>query len=144
MRPTILTLFLSVVICCNSIGQQSVHVRTSKFSGRIVVFFGPNQTEYDSLAKEENSGIDEILNDFRFYAHKVQPFLKAHSIKSTLTNADIIKIVWLKKTITFERHKGAHIVGIVLSDSIHSPRVIFGVDTDAGLRQTFSEYFKIR
>jgi hypothetical protein len=108
------------------------------------VFFGPTQTEYDSLAKVENSGIDEVLSDFEFYARKVAPFLKMHGIKSASTSVDTIMIVWSKRTFTFERHGGAHIVGMILSDGIHPPRVKFGVDTDDGLKLVFVEYFTIR
>jgi hypothetical protein len=62
----------------------------------------PVKTEYDELAKDENSRIDEVLSDFQFYASKVKPFLGRQKIRSAITSANIIEIVWSKKNFRFD------------------------------------------
>jgi len=144
MRAISFLIFLSLASWSSLLVQQSLTPRFESFSGRIVVFFYPSQAEYDSLARDENSGIDEVLGDFQFYAGQVQSFLKDHQIASTMTEADVIEIEWSKKTFRFERCIGEHIVGMILSDGVHLPKVVFGVDTDDGLQQVFAEYFKTK
>jgi hypothetical protein len=144
MRTTIIILILLAISFFNLLAQQPVKPIITKYSGRVVVFFQVNQVEYDSLARDTASGIDDLVDDFQYYANKVQSFLKGHDIKSQLTSADIVEINWLKNNFIFDRHKGEQVVGMILSDSLQEPKIFYGVSTDDGLINKFVKYFKIK
>ena len=46
------------------ITQKNTPTDTIKVKGQAVVFFSLTQLEYEKLAKDANSGIDEVLSDF--------------------------------------------------------------------------------
>jgi len=129
----------------NLFAQQGRDSTKLVIIGQSAVFFGPSQQEYDSLAKDENSGIDEILSDFYYYQAPIAKFLKEHKIGVELTSAPLI-VAQLSdgKTQTYHRRDFGQVVGVLLIDGTQEPKVMLGVETDVDLIPELEKFFKLK
>ncbi|WP_242919692.1 hypothetical protein [Pontibacter liquoris] len=123
-----------------SVGSDTVLVR-----GRSVVFFSINQEEYDRILKEEgeDSGINEILDDFNYYASEVADSLNKAGFRTLLTTNKtfiIEKNNGQRNYVTRNNKKGE--VGVLLFDGLDEPKVDYGVGTDIDYFVMVQEYFK--
>lgn len=119
-----------------------VNTDTLRVSSPALVVFTCSQTERDSLARDPNSGVDEVLDDFLFYLQKVRPWLDSNRVAVLETTAERFVITRQGKTVyTYDRKADNHIVGCVLIAQGKSPRLISGVSTDYEYRQVFPKYY---
>lgn len=114
-------------------------------SGKSVVFFSINQEEYNRILKEEGQDpvINEILNDFSYYASEVVDSLNKVGFKTVLTTNRtfaIMKNNGQKNYITRDNNKGEF--GVLLFDGVNEPKVDYGVGTDIDYFAMVEEYFK--
>lgn len=115
-----------------------------KVDGKVAVFFTISQQEYDSLPKDPNSGIDEVLGDFNYYASIVVDSIEQRGYKTMMTGSRYIQINLdngTKKTFDRLANKES-IVGYVFSDGMKEPRIEYGVGTDIDLLSSFNGFIK--
>ena len=100
------------------IRQKNVPTDTIKVKGKAVVFFSLTQLEYEKLAKDANSGIDEVLSDFNYCADAVSDTIKQHGYKPIRTESRYIQVIFDNNTTkTFDRLSNkVHSTGYVLTN----------------------------
>jgi cellulose biosynthesis protein BcsQ len=110
-----------------------------------VLFFKPNESEYNALLKTlgENSGINEVDSDFGFYTNKVYDSISKTDLKVKIVTERIIKYS-TKSGIKFldrlKNEKGQY--GVIFNQPNCEPRIEFGVMTDVGIFRKLAEYNK--
>jgi len=112
---------------------------------RSVVFFSISQEEYDKIIKEEGegSGINEVIDDFNYYASEVTDSLRKVGFKTVMTNSKTFAFINNKDErnfITRDSKEGR--VGLLLFDGIKEPMLDYGVGTDIDYLSIVDEYFK--
>lgn len=118
---------------------------TITVSGKSIIFFSISQKEYDKIIKKEGeeSGIDEVLDDFNYYASEVADSLKMAGIKPLMTASRtfaIMKNNGRKSYISRDSKKG--ITGVLLFDGVNEPVLDYGVGTDIDYYSLVNEYFE--
>jgi len=112
--------------------------------GPRVVFFGPSRAERDSIARDEGLEIDDLMDDFNYYAGKAAVFLSRSGIPSEFSdNRTVILKVGASVVRTFDRKSIQDPVGMILTDGVHEPRVVPGAGTDRDLILQIQEYFHL-
>ena len=124
--------------------QAGVADDTLHVSGKAVVFFGPSPAEYVSMSHEEKDAIDHDLYYFYHFRNKVLPFLKLNEIEAISTVRPKILIQFAgNDSITYARSDFDRIVGLIMTDGRHEPRVFPGFATESELRSMFEAYFDL-
>ncbi|MCP3927196.1 MAG: hypothetical protein GY714_31950 [Desulfobacterales bacterium] len=137
-----LVVILSITVFASISTGDEKNNKSLKIKGRCVIFFGLPQNEIDSYTEEEQDEINEVTYDFYYYSNEAIPFLKEKGIKYYFTSTDNIQIkLQNNKTITYERKKMKHIVGVILTDG-KNPKVYLSIETDYS--DLFKNYFKIK
>ncbi len=108
-----------------------------------VLFFKPNESEYNELLKSlgENSGINEVDSDFGFYANKVYDSISKTGLKVKIVTERIIKYSTksgIKYLDRLKNEEGQY--GVIFNQPNCEPRIEFGVMTDVGMFQELAEY----
>ena len=113
-------------------------------SGPRVVFFGPSHAERDSVARDEGLEIDDLLDDFNYYAGKAVVFLNRAGIPSEFTDCRTVVVkAGTSAPRTFDRKSIQDPVGMILTDGVHEPRIVPGAGTDRDLILQIKEYFHL-
>jgi hypothetical protein len=115
---------------------------TLKAEGKTVIFFTISEMEYNTLSRGPDSGIDETLDDFNYYAAIFADTLKKVGYKPIITGSRYIQIKLgngIYKTYDRLAEKES-VVGYIMSDGIKEPKVEYGVVTDIDLLTTFNEF----
>ena len=120
-------------------------VDTVRVSSSMLIVFACSQAERDSLARDEDSGVDEVLDDFYFYLGEVQSWLDSNSVKVYATSAEkILVLVEGKSVLTYERKAHTDMVGCVLVRRDKPPTIVPGVLLDYEYRQEFQKYYEVK
>lgn len=124
--------------------ERSYTVDTLKVQGKVVVFFTISQQEYDLLPKDTDTGVDEVLDDFNYYAGLAADSMKRTGYETMITGSRYIQIKFNNGTFkTFDRLAGKESkVGCIFSDGINEPKIEYGVLTDLDLISTFNDFNK--
>lgn len=122
--------------------QKDFNTDTLKIEGKSVVFFSLSQEEYDALPEDPDSGVDEVLDDFNYYAGAVADTLRKLGYNTVATGSRHIQIKLKDGTYKmFDRLSGDEsIVGYIFTDGIQEPRIQYGVGTDIDLLTEFQEF----
>ena len=108
-----------------------------------ILFFSPNESEFNELLKKEgvNSGIYEVDSDFGFYSNSVNDSLAKSDVKVKYIT-ERIAILNTKKGIEyFDRLKNdSSPYGIIFNQENCAPRIEYGVMTDIDVFQIWNEY----
>jgi hypothetical protein len=116
-----------------------------RISGLRVLFFGPSHAERDSLARSEGLEIDDLMDDFNYYAGKTAVFLSRTGIPAEFTESRVVIVKTGTATFrTFDRRSIQEPVGMILTDGVHEPRLVPGRGTDRDLILEISEYFHLK
>ena len=113
-------------------------------SGKSITFFHPSENEINEMMKTEGeeSGLNEVSEDFLYYANAVIDSLKISAIKAALTDSKIISVRLSNgNVVNISRQSGEGIIGVIFSDAAKEPRVEYGVFTDLDYWQMMEEYF---
>jgi hypothetical protein len=136
----IISLILLLTVTIPSFGGETDDVLNVE--GKKVVFFGPNQLEYDAVSEDEQDEWNEVLSDFEYYRDLTIPYLDKNDIKHITTAAPEIRIqLEGGKDRIYKRKDIEHIVGYILTDGKSEPKLVPGVGTDTDLISDFKEYF---
>jgi hypothetical protein len=112
--------------------------------GPCVVFFGPSRAERDSIARSEGLEIDDVVDDFNYYAGKTAVFLSRAAIPAEFTESRTVVVMTGAATSrTIDRRTIEDPVGMILTDGVHEPRIVPGGGTDRDLMVQISEYFHL-
>lgn|SRR5574341_1539 len=113
--------------------------------GKAVVFFGPEEKDYNLLSEDEKNEWSEVLSDFYYYRDKTIPYLESNNIKPIATSVASIKVHLAgANSRSYAKQKFEHIVGCILTDGNSEPKVVLGVGTDVDMINDFKEYFKLK
>jgi hypothetical protein len=125
-------------------GQTDTPDDTVHVSGKAVVFFGPSQAEYLSMSDQEKNKVKQLLYDFYHYRGKVLSFLELYGINEINTARSKILVEFDgKKTIIYDRKDFGQIVGLIMTDGYHEPKIFLGAATDSQIIDMCYEYFKL-
>jgi len=111
-----------------------------------LLFFHPNETEFEELLKEngeESDGLYEVDSDFGFYANKVYDSISKTDLKVKIVTERIIKYSTksgIKYLDRLKNKEGEY--GVIFNQPNCEPRIEFGVMTDVGMFQELIEYNK--
>ena len=145
----LLTLFLACIQSKNQNSENNVQpidelaMDTLNADDFDLVFFHPNEEEFDELLAElgEDSGLYEVDSDYAYYANIVFDSLSKTDLKIRVASERIIKIRTSTGIKYLDRLKNEeHPYGIVLNKESCLPKIEFGVITDVGFYQLWSEY----
>jgi hypothetical protein len=127
----------------NRSGEKNYNLDTIKVDGQAVVFFTISQQEYDSLLKQPHSGLDEVLDDFNYYAGLASDSIKSAGYKTMITASRYIQIKLNNNTLkTFDRLADRdNIVGYIFSNGIKEPHIEYGVSVDSELLAAFKVFY---
>jgi hypothetical protein len=122
--------------------QKDYNTDTLKVEGKAVVFFSLSQEEYDALPEDPNSGVDEVLDDFNYYAGAVADTLQKLGYNTVATGSRHIQIKLNNGTYKMFDRLSANesIVGYIFTDGLQEPRIQYGVGTDIDLLTEFQEF----
>ena len=83
-----------------------------------IVFFSITQTEYDSLAKYEDSHeLDEFIADFNYYSSQsVESYKDSLTIDAKFSNAHFFHIITDKEDTLIVRNELSQIVGVIANN----------------------------
>ncbi len=117
-------------------------VDTVRVSSPMLIVYGCSQAERDSLARDENSGVDEVLSDFFTYLGEMHSWLDSNSVTVYETSAEkFLVIVEGKCVLTYERKAHNDLVGCVLVRRGKAPTILPGVLLDYEYRQELQNYY---
>jgi hypothetical protein len=144
MRILYVILALLIMAVPGFAGQTETPNDTVHVSGKAVVFFGPSQAEYLSMSDQEKREINQLLYDFYHYRGKVLSFLELYEINEINTARSKILIeLDGKKTIVYDRKDFGQVVGLIMTDGYHKPKIFLGAATDSQIIDMCYEYFKL-
>jgi len=125
-------------------GQTENLEDTLHVSGKAVVFFGPSQAEYLSMSDKEKDEVDQQLYDFYHHRRKVLPFLELYAITefSTVRSKILIELD-NNKRIIYDRKEFGQVVGLIMTDGHHEPKIFLGAATDSQIIAMCYEYFNL-
>jgi hypothetical protein len=112
-------------------------------NGRSVVFFSISQDEYDRVVEDEDSGMDEVLDDFNYYSSVAKDQLEKAGYKTIFTISKTFALEnsnRVRSYFTRDTQKGK--VGVLLFDGKNEPLLNYGVLTDIDYLLMVEEYFK--
>ena len=142
-RPRVPALFLLLFFIPSFASPQTAD-DPLRISGLRVLFFGPSRAERDSLARGEGLEIDDVMDDFNYYAGKAAVFLSRAGIPAEFTESRVVIVkTGTAKFRTFDRRSIQEPVGMILTDGVHEPRLVPGRGTDRDLILEISEYFHL-
>jgi hypothetical protein len=125
------------------VNQMQAPQSTLQISDRSVVFFGPTQAERDSIIRAEGLDVAQVFDDFDYYAGKSASYLKGRGISVEFTTSQVVLVKIGDRTVRiYERKKMADVVGLILTDGVQEPQLLFGVATDAELVPQFNDFFR--
>jgi hypothetical protein len=114
-------------------------------TGPRVVFFGPEQTERDSIIHVEGIDAGQVFDDFDYYSGKVGSYLKRRGVGVIITTSPVIVVQFGDKLVrAIERKKLQDFVGIILTDGVQEPRLYLGVSSDEELVSECAQFFKLK
>ncbi len=156
MKYNLLLVLMFMLASCKNSGGDIKHKIVSEkhtkskesnticVSGKSVVFFTISQKEYDSIAKDSNSGIDEVLSDFNSDAETINDTIKKLGFKCTMTASRFIKVKLENGTIQiFDRLSNKEsVTGFILSNGLKKPKIGYGLDTSSYFLTLFNEFTK--
>ena len=143
LAPGAPALFFLLILAPFSASGQTADAPL-RVHGTCVVFFGPSRAERDSIARGEGLEIDDVVDDFNYYAGKAAVFLSRAGIPAEFTESRIVIVMTGALTSrTFDRRSIEDPVGMILTDGVHEPRVVPGAGTDRDLIVQISEYFHL-
>ena len=123
-------------------GQNEVPEDVLKVGGKAIVFFAPAWAEYVAMPDSEKDKIDEMLYDFYHYKLNVLPFLELHNIQAYSTARPKIQIQLAdNKTIVYFRSGFQQVVGMIMTDGQHEPKIFLGAATDSDIIDRCYEFF---
>ena len=141
LRPGAPALFVLLFLAPSFLSAQTADTPL-RVNGPRVVFFTPSRAERDSIARNEGLEIDDVLDDFNYYAGKTAVFLSRAAIPSEFTESRILIVKTGPATFrTFDRRSIEDPVGMILTDGVHEPRVVPGRGTDRDFIVQINEYF---
>ena len=141
--PGFPTLFLLLALPRSLAFAQTADT-TLRVSGPCVVFFGPSRAERDSIVRNEGLEIDDVMDDFNYYAGKTAVFLTRSGIPAQFTDSRMVIVkIGMATFRMFDRRSIQDPVGMILSDGVHEPRVIPGRGTDRDLILQIREFFRL-
>lgn len=144
MRIFYVVLALLIVAVPGFAGQTQTPDDTVHVSGKAVVFFGPSQAEYMSMSDQEKNEINQLLYDFYHHRGNVLSFLESYEINEINTARSKILIeLDGKKTIIYDRKDFGQVVGLIMTDGYHNPKIVLGVATDSQIIDMCYEYFNL-
>lgn len=144
MRIFYVILALLIIAVPGFAGQTETPDDTVHVSGKAVVFFGPSQSEYLSMSDQEKKEIDQLLYDFYHHREKVRAFLELNEINEINTARSKISIeLDSKKKIIYERKDFSQVVGLIMTDGYHKPKIFLGAATDSQIIDMCYEYFEL-
>jgi len=140
--PVLIFLIMTVPVLAS---QTEVPEDTLNVKGKAIVFFGPSQAEYVSMSDKEKDEIDEMLYDFHHHRGNVLPFLELHNIQAYSTARPKIQIqLDDNKRIVYFRSGFEQVVGMIMTDGHHEPKIFLGAATDSNIIDMCYEYFDLR
>jgi hypothetical protein len=114
-------------------------------TGARVIFFGPTQTERDSIIHVEGIDAGQVFDDFDYYSGKVGSYLKRRGVGVIITTSPVIVVQFGDKLVrAIERKKLQDFVGIILTDGVQEPRLYLGVSSDEELVSECAQFFKLK
>lgn len=146
---TYLPLLLAFLCACSTVptgesGSKRMQIPndTLSVSGKSVIFFCINKAEYDSIVRDMNSGIDEVLSDFNYYADAVTDSVKAAGFEPVLSSTRFIAVrLDNGSTQVFDRCADeTAVIGYVLSDGKQAPHIHYEFGTDAEFLDKFRRF----
>jgi len=144
MKNLYLVLMLLLMAVSSFAGQSEAVEDTLYVGGKAVVFFGPSPVEYVSMSDKEKDEIDHMLYDFYHYREKVIPFLELYNIQEFSTSHPKIQVqLEDNEKIIYYRKGFERVVGLIMTDGKHEPKIFLGAATDSDLISMFYEYFDL-
>ncbi|MEJ2365935.1 MAG: hypothetical protein P8075_05220 [Deltaproteobacteria bacterium] len=144
MRIIYVILALLIMPVPGLAGQTEIPDDTVRVSGKAVVFFGPSQAEYLSMSDQEKNEINRLLYDFYHYREQVLSFLELNEINEVNTARSKISIeLEGNKRIIYNRKDFGKVVGLIMTDGYHMPKIFLGAATDSQIIDMCYQYFKL-
>ena len=108
-----------------------------------VLFFHPNETEFEELIKIYGEELNEVDSDFGFYTNKVYDSISKTDLKIKIVTERIIRLTTKKGIKYLDRLKNNKSqYGVIFNKQNCEPRIEFGVMTDIDFFQIMNEYKK--
>ena len=144
MRIFYVILALFIMAVPGLAGQTETPDDTVHVSGKAVVFFGPSQAEYLSMSDQEKNEINRLLYDFYHYREQVLSFLELNEINeiNTARSKILIELDGNKRLI-YNRKDFGKVVGLIMTDGFHTPKIFLGAATDSQIIDMCYQYFKL-
>lgn len=114
-RYLLLFILLPIIIFARAQGD-TLEIRKNQ-----IVFFSVSQTEYDSLAKYEDSHeLDEFIADFNYYSSQsVESFKDSLTINARFSDAHFFHIITDNEDTLIVRNELSQIVGVIANNGEH-------------------------
>jgi hypothetical protein len=131
--------YLATLIVCALLCEPTAAAQKVK----VVVVSGPTVVAFFPVTEKELSqdpDLNETLSDFQFYAQSVRRKLHDAGIDFQELYASSFRVKCGRKTKTFHPRKSQ--VGYYFVEPGKSPRVEYGVMTDANVSLIAQEYFR--
>ena len=114
-------------------------------SGKAIVFFAPAWAEYVAMSEAEKDKIDQMLYDFHHYRGNVAHFLELYNIQAYSTAQPKIQIqLDDSKKIVYFRSGFQQVVGMIMTDGHHEPKISLGAATDSEIIDMCYEFFDLK
>lgn len=113
-------------------------------SGRAVIFFGPWQSEYLSMADEQKDAIGEELYEFYHNRGEVSSFLASNGIQVISTSRIKIQVrLEGNQSITYFLKDFDHPMGLILTDGWQEPIILPGAIAVSDMIAEFEDFFSL-
>lgn len=106
---------------------------------KAVYFFGPSETEMDTINEDEADAID----DFYYYTGLVVPYINLNQIKAEYISARNIEIPY-DSLMYITVHRDSVDFGTILTDGINPPKILEYVLTNDELKGEIRTFFNLR
>lgn len=108
-----------------------------------VLFFHPNEQEFEILLEKYGEGLNEVDSDFAFYANSVYDSISKTDWKVKITTEKVLKLTTSSRIKYIDRGKnddGQY--GVIFNMINCDPQIEFGVMSDLEMFQALNNYIK--
>jgi hypothetical protein len=113
-------------------------------TGKSIVFCGLSKAECDSLFKDEELGVKNVMLEFLKSWNRVTDFFRQTDVKVEPDTCRIIPVAMANaKYLMYDRTKFKHLVGVIMTDGKQEPRVFSGVGEAEDIIAEAKRFYKV-
>jgi len=146
MKRTVIILLLITCSTALALSQRTVTAQAEAINllGRVVVFFAPQEDQYDPTIVDSVALSDTLFGKYRCSANALESLLVQNKIGFFTTSANSIRVRWSGHRFVFDPAGEDSSFGMIMSDGLKEPKVVPGFKSDVELQKEIRSFFQFK